>query len=123
MASLVCRRTSALSRAFAKMGGHTAKRSLIDFAIGGAGERHTIMLQLNHRRNRFPAHVFDGILVAQPVRTFYGVVHVPAPVILAHIAQGRADAALCRHGMASGGENLSHASRFQPPLCQTQGGP
>ena len=44
------------------------------------------MFQFDHRRHSFPAHVFDGILITQPVRAFDGVVHVETPVVFAHIA-------------------------------------
>ena len=48
------------------------------------------MLQLIDRVGRVAAEIFDGVLVAQPVRSLDGVVHVPAPVVLAHIAQAAA---------------------------------
>jgi hypothetical protein len=37
--------------------------------------------------NGFLAHIFDGVLIAQPVRALDGVVHMKAPVILAHVAE------------------------------------
>src|ERR1700722_6331145 len=78
-----------------------AEWTLIDTSVLGAAERHAVMFQFVNRRNGFPAHVFDGVLVTQPVRPLDGVVHVPAPVVLAHVAQCRADAALRRDGMAT----------------------
>ena len=44
-----------------------AKRPLIDPPVLGARERHSEMLELDDRRDRVAAHVFDRILVAEPV--------------------------------------------------------
>ena len=118
MTGLVCCRASTLGRAFAKMCGHAPKRPLVNFAVGGAGKWHTVMLQFDHRGNRLATHIFDGILIAEPVRTFHGVVHMPAPIVFTHIAQGRADATLRCHRVAAGGENFGYTSRFQTPLRQ-----
>ena len=90
-----------------------AERALIDTAVFGPAERHAVMFQFVNRRDRLAAHVFDGVLIAQPVRPFDGVVHVPAPVILAHVAQRGADAALRRNGMAARREHLGDAGGFQ----------
>jgi hypothetical protein len=67
-----------------------AEGALVDLAVLGAAEGHAVVLQLDDRRDRLAAHVFDGVLVAEPVRPLHGVVHVPAPVILAHVAERRA---------------------------------
>ena len=77
----------ALGDALAVIAGHAAKGALVDLAVLGAREGHAEMLQLVDRGGRMAAEIFDEILVAQPVRTLDGVVHVPAPVILTHIAQ------------------------------------
>ena len=86
MTGFIGRRASPLRRAFAVIRGHTAESALINLAFRRPRKRHAVMFQLDHRRHRFPAHVFDGVLIAQPVGTFDGVVHVKAPVIFAHIA-------------------------------------
>ncbi len=80
------------------------------------------MLQLDHRGWRFLAHELDGVLVAQPVRPLDGVVHVPAPVVLTHVRQRRADAALCRHGVAARGKNLGDAGGGEARFGQPQRG-
>ena len=80
------------------------------------------MLELDDRRDRLAAHVFDGVLVAQPVRPLDGVVHVPAPVVLAHVAERGADAALGRHGVAAGREDLGDAGGLQARLAHAEGG-
>ena len=108
MAGAVGRSSSALrGRAFAILRGHAAERALIDLTLFGPRERHSVMFQLQHRRNRFAAHIFDGILVAEPVGALYRVVEMPAPVILAHIREGGRDAALCGNGVAARREDLA----------------
>src|SRR6516165_7288048 len=94
--------------------GMAAKWALIDVAVFGARERHAEMLELDDRRHRVFAHVFDCVLVAEPVRAFDGVVHVPAPVVLAHISERGTNAALCRYRMAAGREYLRYARGFEP---------
>ena len=54
-------------RAFAHVLGHSAERALVDFALGGAAERQARMLELDHRRRRLAHHIFDRVLVAEPV--------------------------------------------------------
>ena len=100
-----------------------AERALIDAAILGAAERHAEMLQLIDRRNGLAAHVFDGILIAEPIRSLHGVVHVPAPIVLAHVAECGADAALGGHSMAAGGKHLGDASGLQSGRAHPQRGP
>ncbi len=91
-----------------------AERPLIDAPVLGAAERHAEMLQLIDGRNGLAAHVLDRVLVAEPVRTLDGVVHVPAPVVRPHVAERRADAALRGHGVAAGREHLGDAGGLQP---------
>ena len=86
---------------------------LIDLARLGAREGHAHMLELDHRRNCLAAHVFDGVLVAQPIGALDRVVHVPAPIVLAHIAERGADAALRRDGMAARRKHLGDAGSLE----------
>ena len=72
------------------------------------------MFEFDDRRNRLAAHVFDRILVAEPVRASDCVEHVPAPVVLRHVAERRADAALRRDGVAARREYLGDAGRIEP---------
>ena len=78
-----------------------AEAALIDRAGLGAAERHAEMLELDDRRDRLAAHVFDRVLVAEPVGAPDRVEHVPAPIVLFHIAERRADAALRGDGVAA----------------------
>src|SRR5712671_6090704 len=72
------------------------------------------MLELDDCRHRVLAHVFDRVLVAEPVGPLDRVVHVPAPVVLAHITERGADAALRRDSMAAGRKDLADAGGFAP---------
>ena len=112
-----------LCRALAKMGRHAAERALINFAIFGARKRHSIVLELDDRIRRLFAHVLDRVLVAEPVGAFNGVVHVPAPIVVTHVAERRADATLCRHRVAARREHFRHACGREPRLRQTERGP
>ena len=98
-----------------------AERALVDLAVIGAAERHAEMLELVHRGDRLAAHVFDRVLVAEPVRPLDGVVHVPAPVVFAHIAERRADAALRGDGVAARREYLGDAGGLQAGRTHAEG--
>ena len=110
----VRRRAGPLGGAFPEVGGHSAERTLVDAPVLGAGERDAEVLELDHGRDRLAAHVLDGVLIAEPVGALDGVVHVPAPVVLAHVAERGADASLGRDGVAAGGEELGHAGGGEP---------
>jgi hypothetical protein len=99
----------ALGGALAVMRGHAAERALVDVSRLRARERHAPMLQFVDGRRRLAAEVLDGVLVAEPVGAFDRVVHVPAPVILAHVAERGGDAALRRDRMRTGREDLGDA--------------
>ena len=101
-------------------GGHAPEGALVDAAIGGAREGDAVMLQFNDGGNGLAAHVLDGVLVAEPVGALDRVVHVPAPVILAHVAQRRADAALRRDSVAAGRKDLGDAGSLESLLGQPQ---
>ena len=76
------------------------KRSLVDAALLGTRERQAHVLQLEDRLGTDRAHVLNSVLIADVVRTFNGVVHVPAPVVLRVSTRDCAgNAALRRHGV------------------------
>lgn len=75
--------------------------ALINLAVGGAVEWKAHALQLNHRGDRLACEHFGGILVGEIVATLNRVEHVPLPVVLFHVAERRADAALRRTGVGS----------------------
>ncbi len=92
-----------------------AERPLIDLPGFGARERHAEMLQFDDRRDRLAAHVFDRVLVAEPVRALDRVVHVPAPVVVAHVAERGGNAALRGDGVAAGREHLAEMQAVFSP--------
>ncbi len=83
-----------------------AKRTLINTAVIKTGERQAHMFQLKNRFRAGLTHIFDGVLVADIVRPFYGVVHVPFPVIFMGITERDGDATLRGNGMGTGRENF-----------------
>jgi len=104
---------SALRDAFTEFCGHAAERTLIDFALGSAAEWYAVMFKLDNGGDRLAAHIFDRILIAEPVGALDRVVHVPAPVVFAHIAERGGDAALRCNGMAARWKYFCNAGRAQ----------
>ena len=106
MTGTVGNRASTFYRALAMFGSMAAERTLINFAAFDAVKRHTHVLQLNHCFRRGATHKLNRILVAQPVGTFHGIVHMPVPTVLLHIAQRGGNTALRRYGMRTGREHF-----------------
>ena len=100
-------------RALAHVLGHAAERALVDLALGGAAERQAHMLELDDRRGRFAGQIFDRVLVAEPVGALDRVVHVPVPMVRAHVAEAGRDPALRRDGVAAGREDLGDAGGLE----------
>jgi hypothetical protein len=119
VAGAICRRAGALCGALAEIGRHSTEGPLVNPSVFSPRERHAVVLEFHHGGGGLLAHVLDGILVAEPVRALDRVVHVPAPVVLAHVAKSRADAALGRDGVTARGKNLREAGRGQARLGQT----
>ena len=67
------------------------------------------------------AHELDRVLVAEPIGALDGVVEVPAPVVLAHVAEGGAHAALGRHRVAAGRKHLRDARGGEAPGGEAEG--
>lgn len=63
----------------------------------------------------------NSVLVAEPVGTLDGIVHVPPPIILVHVTQRSIDTALRGHGVASSREELGDAGSVEPSLGKTEG--
>ncbi len=122
VAGAVSRCAGALYGFFTIVGSVAAKRALVNRAVRVAVKRHAHVLQLVHHFGCFAAHEFDRVLVAQPVRPLDGVVKVVVPVVVVHIAQRRADAALCGNRVRSGGEDLGQYSHVQAGAGQLQRG-
>ena len=77
------------------------------------------MFELDDGGRRLAAHVGDRVLVTEPVGTLDGVVEMEAPVVLAHVAEGRADSALRGHRVAARREDLGDAGGIEPRFCKT----
>jgi hypothetical protein len=103
----------ALRLALAVVQRHAAEWPLIDLAVFGARKRYAPVLEFVDRLGRVAHHVFDGILVAEPVRPLDGVVHVPAPVVRMHVAERGGNAALGRNGVRAGRKHLGDAGGAQ----------
>ena len=103
----------ALDGFFTIVGGVAAEGALVNRAVGVAVERHAEVFQLVHHIGGLAAHELDGVLVAQPVGALDGVVEVVVPVVLGHVAQRGAHAALGGHGVRAGGENLGQRGHVQ----------
>ena len=80
------------------------------------------MFQLVHGRDGFTAHVFNGVVVAQPVRAFDRVVHMPNPIVLGHVAKCGTHTALGGNGMAARGKHFGNAGCFQAVLHHAERG-
>src|SRR5262249_52475725 len=92
-----------LRSALAEMRGHAAEGPLIDFSILFAPrEGQTPVLELINGGGRITTKIFDSILVTEPIGALDGVVHVPAPVILSHVAQRGCDSTLGGNRMRAG---------------------
>src|SRR6185437_15438186 len=108
----------------AVMRGHAAERALIDFPVFfAARERQAPMFKLVYRLRRVPAEIFDSVLVAEPIGAFDGVVHVPAPIVLAHVAESGGDAALRGYRVRARRKNFGDAGRPQAGFAAADGGP
>ena len=119
----VGRRAGALRRRpLAELGRHAAERALVDPPVGDPGEGHAVVLELDDGVGGLAAHVRDRVLVAEPVRPLDGVVHVPAPVVRAHVAERGADPALRGHRVAARREHLGQAGRAEAALGQPERG-
>ncbi len=103
----------ALRHGAAFVHGVAAERTLIDAPVLDARERHAPMLELDDRGDRLAAHIFDRVLVAEPVGALDRVEHVPAPVVLAHVAERGGDAALRRDRVAARREHLADAGGLE----------
>jgi hypothetical protein len=121
MAGAVGRRTRALRDPLAEMRGHAAERALINFPVIGARERHAVVLEFDDGGRRPLAHELDGVLVAEPIRALDRVIHMPAPVVGAHVAECRGDTSLRRHGVAAGGKDFGQACRGQTCFRKPEG--
>ena len=76
-----------------------AEGPLVDFAVVQTRERHAGVFQFHDQARRRPAHIFDGVLIAEIVAALDGVVHVPVPVVGQYIGERGVHAALGGDGV------------------------
>ena len=74
------------------------------------------MLELNDGGDCVTAHVFNGVLIAEPIRSFDGVIHVPLPAILAEIAKARGNPPLSSDGVTAGRKYFGDTCGLQTRL-------
>jgi hypothetical protein len=101
-------------RLLAEMCRMPAERALINRTVGIAIERHAKVFQLVDDARRFAAHELDRVLVAKIVRSLHGIEHMPQPAVFGHIAERRADATLCGHGVRARRKHLREHGDIQP---------
>ncbi len=96
-------------RPLAEFPGMPAERALGDLAVRSPAEREPHVLQLVDGVYRLPAHDLHRVLVGQVIGALDRVEHVPFPLVLFQVAQGRADPPLGGPGVGTGriqlGEN------------------
>src|ERR1700743_267615 len=115
VAGAVSGSAGALCHLLAAIDGLSAERSLVDLAFGGARERDAVMFELQYRGYGLTAHIFDRILVAEPVGALDRVVHVETPIVaVPHVAERGRHAALRRYCMAARLKHLGDACGCQP---------
>jgi hypothetical protein len=54
----------------------------------------------------------DGILIAKPITTFYGIVEMPSPVIFMHVSKSSIDTTLSGNSVGSSWEQFRNTSGF-----------
>src|SRR5690625_60838 len=86
--------TGALNGLFPKMRGMPTERTLINGAIVVTVKRHPKVLELINSMRRFATQELDSVLITQPVGPLDGIVHMPIPVVLAHVTQRCTDTTL-----------------------------
>jgi hypothetical protein len=102
--------------------GLTTECTLVNLAIFSSGEGAAIVLQLDDGGGGFAGHVVDGVLVTEPVGPLDGIVHVPPPVVLVHVAERGVDAALGGDRMTPRWEELGDTGCVETGLGKTEGG-
>ena len=107
--------------ALAVVEGLAAKGALVDLAVLGPAEGEAELLQLQNGRGSLPAHVMDGVLIAEPIGALDGVVHVPSPIVLGHVSEGGVDSALRGDRVGAGGKQFGYAGGLETGLGQTHG--
>ncbi len=94
----------------------------LHLAFLGTGKGAAVVLELDNGGGSLTGHVVNGILVTEPVGALDGIVHVPSPVVLVHVAERGVDATLGGDGVGSGREELGDTGSVESSLGQAKGG-
>mmetsp|Transcript_4714 Transcript_4714/g.11881 ORF Transcript_4714/g.11881 Transcript_4714/m.11881 type:complete len:335 (-) Transcript_4714:384-1388(-) len=100
----------------------SSERSLVNLPLLRPAEGQAEFLQFQHGLRGLATHVVDGVLIAEPIGSLDGVVHVPSPIVRSHVPQCRVDPALRRDGVRARGEELGDARGLEPRLGEAHGG-
>jgi hypothetical protein len=92
-------RAGSLRLPLTEVGRHTTEGSLVDLTVCGPRKRNAVVLKFNNGRGSFFAHETNGFLIAKPIGPLHRVVHVPSPIIFAHIGECGTHPTLRRHRM------------------------
>ena len=95
-----------MHRGLAPVLGVAAEAALGDLAVGEPVKGKAHVLQLQDRLDHLLGEDLGGILVGEVVPSLHRVEHVPLPVVLLHVAQGRPYPSLGRPRVASRGVEL-----------------
>ena len=77
----------------AELAGVAAEATLCDMAVRGSGEGYALAFQIDDGFGSIFGEQLGRVLVDEPVAALDGVVVMPVPVIMLHIAQCGGDAA------------------------------
>ncbi len=101
--------------------GLTTERTLINTTFFSTGERQTHVVQFKYRLRTNGTHIFNCVLVTDVVGTFYGVVHVPAPIVIRISGSDcTGNTALRRYSVRTGWENLGNTRCVDAGFGQLQ---
>lgn len=90
-------------------------------ALLGTGEGAAVVLEFDDGGGSLTGHVVDSVLVTKPVGALDGIVHVPSPVVLVHVAKGGVDTTLSSDSVGSGREELGDTGSVEASLGETKG--
>ena len=99
------------------------KPSSLHLAIVRSRERASVIFQLNNRLWCLSCHVVDGILISKPIRTLDRVVHVPPPIVLVHVSEGRINSSLSCYSVTSSWKELGYTRCVKTSLGKTKSCP
>jgi hypothetical protein len=72
----------------------TSEGSLVNFSFLCSAERHAVRFKFKNSFRSLSGHVVNGILITEPITTLHGVIEVPSPIILMHVAKSGIDTTL-----------------------------